>query len=140
MVQGITSVIIKTGNVKKLAAFYTDALGVPVHHDCPECVVLELGPGQWLVVHTDNKHDDVAIGEAPKAGRCGFGLKVADVDAAYKKLKGKVNFPMPPADEEWGARTVTGFDPEGNKISFVEERQKGARGSAAARSRQKVGA
>ncbi len=120
MIKGLFNVLIKSENVKKLASFYSGKLGLAVKHDCPDCVGLDLGNSQWLIIHKDDKGPSGDPG--PSAFRVGFGLLVDDVDAVYKKLEGDVKFPWEPADQEWGVRTVTGFDPEGHKIEFVQEK------------------
>ncbi|MBI5629700.1 MAG: VOC family protein [Elusimicrobia bacterium] len=124
-IRGFYNVIIKALDVEKVARFYSGVLGLPVHHDCPDCVVLNLGQDQWLVIHKDRKDiEDLKGAGGASASRCGFGFRVDDVDALYERLKDKVKFPKPPADEEWGARCVTGFDPEDNKIEFIQEKRK----------------
>lgn len=125
MIGKLYSVSIHSKEPKKLAAFYRDTLGFPVKQEGGEGVILDLG-GAWLVIQ---KSPTAAASARPAAEvsatpRYGLAIEVEDVDAVYKKLKSELNFEMAPEDEDWGARTVSGFDPEGNRIDFISVKAK----------------
>jgi methylmalonyl-CoA/ethylmalonyl-CoA epimerase len=47
-------------------------------------------------------------------------LRVADVDAAHQALLAHgVEIEDPPANQDWGSRTITLIDPDGNRIYFL---------------------
>lgn len=47
-------------------------------------------------------------------------FRVADVDEAHRTLVDRgVGFEDPPTNQEWGSRTVTLLDPDGNRIYFL---------------------
>ena len=137
MILGLYNFFITSDNVKKLSAFYTKTLHLKVHHDCPRCVVFDMGNGQYLVIlEPQGTLKAKAKGEKPAAAPAGlippikssgFGLRVDDVNAVYKKLKDDFKFSEEPQDEYGIRRTLTGFDPEGNKVNFIEEKTKAAR-------------
>lgn len=113
-------VVVKTANKKKLIKFYAETLGLGIRHDCPECAVLDLGKGQWLVLIHDKRFAPV---KNPKALRTTFGFRVHDVDEVYHQLKAKkVRFTATPEDQDWGARTVSAYDPDGNELEFIQEK------------------
>jgi catechol 2,3-dioxygenase-like lactoylglutathione lyase family enzyme len=47
-------------------------------------------------------------------------VRVADVDEAYRTLVARgVEVEDPPTNQDWGSRTVTLLDPDGNRIYFL---------------------
>src|SRR4051794_36904746 len=47
-------------------------------------------------------------------------VRVADVDAAYQALVDKgVEVEDPPTNQDWGSRTLTLLDPDGNRMYFL---------------------
>ena len=122
MVTGLRHFRISTKDLNKLLSFYRDTLGLPLQEQGPGWTSLLLGPKSQLIIQDDKDSPKPKPQQGPKPARCGFGLRVDDIDALYESLKGKMRFPLEPADEPWGARTVTGFDPDGNRVDFIQEK------------------
>jgi extradiol dioxygenase family protein len=125
VIKKLFSVVIRTGELAKLSKFYGEALGLKVTRQTKGEVVFDLG-GTALVLHLGRNEKTgtakVPAGAVPEASRTSFAVLVDDVDALYKSLKKSMEFPSPPENEDWGARTVSGFDPDGNKIDFIEKK------------------
>ena len=124
MIKGLCAIVIRTGDLPMLSQFYRETLRLKVVRQTKSEVVLDMA-GTQLVLHRgrDEKTGTAkVVGAVPEASRTSFAVLVDDVDALYKSLKKSVRFPTPPEDEEWGARTVSGFDPDGNKIDFVQKK------------------
>lgn len=118
MVKGLYTVVMWTPNTKRLAKFYSETIGLKVNHDCPMCTVLELQPDQSLVVHKDKSVKPL---KSPKNFRVSIGFKTENVDWTFSQLKTKkVKFTEPPTDRDWGARTASALDPDGNLIEFIQ--------------------
>lgn len=125
MIGKLYSVSVHSKEPKKLAAFYRDTLGFPVKQESGDGVILDLG-GAWLVIQKSPNAAAAARSttDSLAAPHYGLAIEVESVDAVYKKLKSALNFEMEPEDEDWGARTVSGFDPDGNRVDFIEVKVK----------------
>jgi predicted enzyme related to lactoylglutathione lyase len=116
-VQDIAGIILWTGDAPRLAAFYRDALRLPVHSDHGDFVAFELRPGVRLSV---GKHRNVT-GQAKDPFRVMVNLRVADIHAAHRALTGGgVPFLRPPERERWGGWVATLQDPDGNVIQLFQ--------------------
>ncbi|MBI4202632.1 MAG: VOC family protein [Chloroflexi bacterium] len=117
MIDGIAGVILWTDDVERLAAFYRDMLGLPVHSVRPDFVAFTLG-GLRLSV---GRHDGVS-GRSRDPYRVMVNLGVADIHDAYARMKQQgVVFLRPPAQEHWGGWVATFQDPDGNVLQLLQQ-------------------
>lgn len=117
MVKGIYAVLLKTTNIERLKDFYVKKLGLKAAHSCQTCAVLELG-GQRLTMQA-NPQAKTDLGETAPVS---FGLSVGDVSGLHKSLaKDGVRFSAAPKQEEWGATTASLLDPDGNRVTLIQE-------------------
>lgn len=121
MVKHLSAFILVSRQAPALAAFYRDALGIPLvdeqhgrealHYGCT------LGELHFAVHPVENWPG------APEVGRGGvrFAFRIADADASAASLAARgVRFEGP-SDEDWG-RTLRLRDPDGNYIELVQRR------------------
>ena len=106
----IGEVCLLTGNVARLAAFYSDLLGLPrtagddVHRTL-------LAQETMLTVYNDG-----SVKEGGGQNAC-LAFTVEDVDAEYRRLRAAgVTIVSPPEDRPWGARNLCCLDPDGNRV------------------------
>jgi len=105
--------VLHTPDVPGMRAFY-QGLGLKVHADYGTWVEFETGPAT-LALHES--------GEAEATRGAGVFLEVADVDALYRELKEKGLNADPPEDRDFGYRTFTLRDPQGNLVELGEPMQ-----------------
>ncbi|MCE5343344.1 MAG: VOC family protein [Eubacteriales bacterium] len=99
-----------TNDVRRLAAFYKQLLGVDNGSDDPVHQALPVGE-TTLTVYNDGsvKNDD-------NQNIC-LAFTVEDVDAEYRRLLSMgVVIVSPPADQPWGARNLCFLDPDRNQV------------------------
>lgn len=126
MKASLFAVSIRAKDVKKLAAFYKETFDFKVLMQNAGTALFDLGEGNKLVIQ---KLGEVGPeGKAalpadtlPGPSRYGMAFRVQDIDAFYKNMKTKLRISMAPVDEEIG-RSLSGFDPEGNRIDFIQEK------------------
>jgi len=106
-------VVLHTPDVAGMKAFY-QGLGLKVHADYGMWVEFETGPAT-LALH-ESKEDEATR-------NAGVFLEVEDVDALYRRLMEKGLAPSAPKDQDFGFRTFTLRDPQGNRIEFGEPMQ-----------------
>jgi lactoylglutathione lyase len=119
MIKGVNSVIIWTEDVKKLAPFYRDTLGLKASDTGDEFAVFELGGSQQLAL---GAHSEVK-GRSKEPNRVMINLDVDDAQAEYERLKGKgVQFIRPPSPEPQGDGMIiaTLQDPDGNTLQLFQ--------------------
>lgn len=122
----LSSISIRARDVKKLASFYKDTFELAVHRSGAHCVILTLGPELYLVIEKLGSFPEApkaAPEKTPGAGgpsRYGMAFEVDDLEAAVRKLKVKLGITSAPTREDWGALTVSGRDPEGNRIDLFQ--------------------
>jgi len=106
-------VVLHTPDIGGMKAFYEE-LGLKVHADYGMWVEFETGPAT-LALHQS--------GEAEATRHAGIFLEVEDVDALYLRLKERGLVVSDPRDQDFGYRTFTLRDPQGNQIEFGEPLQ-----------------
>lgn len=117
MINSLAGVIVWTDQLERMAAFYRDTLGLPVHSERPHFVAFQLG-GSRLSVGT---HAEVR-GPTKESVRVTVNLGVADIHAAYRELTARgVAFVRPPEREHWGGWIASFRDPDGNLLQLLQQ-------------------
>lgn len=117
MINGIAGVVFWTEDVDRLAHFYRDVLGLPVHSTRPNFVAFALGDLRLSV----GKHDGVS-GLAKDPYRVMVHLEVKDIQGAYASMKAHgVVFLRPPEREHWGGWVATFQDLDGNILQLLQQ-------------------
>jgi catechol 2,3-dioxygenase-like lactoylglutathione lyase family enzyme len=106
-------VVLYTPDVAGLRAFY-QGLGLKARADYGMWVEFETGPAT-LALHE--------AGEDEATRHAGVFLEVEDVDALYRRFKEKGLAVTEPRDQDFGFRTFTLRDPQGNLVEFGEPMQ-----------------
>ena len=121
MIEGVAGVILWTDDVERLAAFYTDVLGLTPHSATPEFVAFSFRNVRLSI----GRHDRVS-GEARDPYRVMVNLAVGDIDEVCGRLRGKsVFFLRPPEQERWGGWVATFKDPDGNILQLLQQPARG---------------
>ncbi len=105
--------VLHTPDVAGMKAFY-EGLGLKVHADYGTWVEFETGPAT-LALHES--------GAEEATRNAGVFLEVEDVDALYLRLKERGLAACEPKDQDFGFRTFTLKDPQGNQVEFGEPMQ-----------------
>lgn len=116
-----TGICLVTEDVLALASFYEQVLGLrgegsEIHK------AFQLDGGELAIFSTQGM-EGMAPGSMQGAGSGNFtlGLRVADVDAEYERVKALgVDFILHPTTHPWGNRSFWVRDPEGNILSFYQ--------------------
>jgi lactoylglutathione lyase len=119
MIKGVNSVVIWTEDVKKLADFYRDTLGLKVSDAGDEFAMFDLAGGPQLAL---GLHSEVK-GKSKEPDRVMVNLDVDDIQADYERLKAKgVQFVRPPSPEpaDQGMIIATLQDPDGNTLQLFQ--------------------
>ena len=102
MIKKISHITFPVSDLKKTVAFYENILGLKKTGEWSTYAIFDVG--------------GVELGLEP-GGKLEVYMLVDDVDKAYKELKKKgVKFIAEPKDQQWGGRTATIVDPDGNAI------------------------
>jgi catechol 2,3-dioxygenase-like lactoylglutathione lyase family enzyme len=117
-VGGLSSVLLNVSDLERSRRFYGDHLGLPLVAE-PEkdhVLVFLAGPTS-LVIHAHGDFKGSAVPGPEDPGAVLLFLSVDDVDAATEELRSAgVTVAAEPADQPWGERTATVFDPDGHPI------------------------
>lgn len=117
MINGVSGVIIWTGDHERLAAFYRDTLGLTPHSVRPNFVAFRWGEMRLSIGAHDHVH-----GETTEPYRVMVNLDTSDIHAAYKAFCDRgVEFVRPPEQEHWGGWVATFTDPDGNMLQLLEQ-------------------
>ena len=105
-------------DLKRMIAFYSDTLGLPLlaHDEAFHYARVDGGSVRiGLGAGEPNPELGVYVGV-----HTGIGFEVADLDAAYEALKAKgVTFSMPPKRQGWGGHMAMFLDPDGNVLQLI---------------------
>lgn len=115
MIKGINAVLISSRDVKRLADFYGDKVGLGL-------TVNDHGGGMHAEGEVGDTHFAIFPGgPAPQAkGPVTFSLHVDDVQKEYEKLmKRGVAFEGPPHDPGFGGMVANFRDPDGNGVCLM---------------------
>ena len=115
MIKGINAVLIHSRDVRRLAEFYRDKVGIPFQMD-------DHGGGLHAEAEVGSVH--VAIfpggGEPRDKGPVTLSLNVDDIDAEYEAMKKRgVSFEGPPAPAPFGGVLASFRDPDGNGVLLM---------------------
>ena len=119
MIQQLDGVVLRTSHLDVMIEFYSKVIGLQVAKKSKSGALLSVPQGGSIVLEAEEE------GAEPGSGgfRCFLTFKVADADAAYKKLtdRGGKFSGGPKADEFGvGARVFSLMDPDGNRVGFVQ--------------------
>ena len=128
MVERIDNVGIAVRDLAAAEAFYT-RLGFRVESrdDFPG-VLMTAGEARLYLFQANRSQTnqpDGGVRRSPELvgnppGIDHISLWVGDVDEAYRRLKAEgVTFAMEPADQDWGTRACSLYDPDGNVIFLL---------------------
>ena len=118
MITDMVGVIIWTEDVTRLAAFYRDTLGLPVHSERADFVAFDLPHGQRLSI---GQHSRVR-GRARDPYRIMLNMGVRDIQDAHRTLSERgVPFIRAPEREHWGGWIATFADPDGNLLQLLQQ-------------------
>ena len=118
MLTGIHSVLIWSEDVKRLAPFYRDVLGLEQQME-GEGFAVFLSNGAQLAI---GRHSEVK-GRSRDPNRVMVNFRVEDCQAEYERLnKQGVEFIRKPSKEGDGPTIATLLDPDGNVLQLFQER------------------
>ena len=128
MIDAINAILISTRDVRHLAEFYRDKVGIPL-------VINDHGGGLHAEAEVGHTHFAIFPGgsdPSPK-GPVAFSLHVDDIDMEYAALKARgVVFDAPPSPAPFGGVVASFRDPDGNGVCLMvwqsERKAKGASG------------
>ena len=124
MIEGVAGVVIWTGDLQKLLAFYQDVLGLSPHSVRPNFVAFKWGDMRLSI----GEHSEVR-GRASDPYRIMINLAVRDIHAEHRSLSDKgVEFIRPPEKEHWGGWVCTFSDPDGNVLQLLQQPAHGSGG------------
>jgi predicted enzyme related to lactoylglutathione lyase len=116
MIEELAGVVLWTGQMDAMVAFYREVLALPVHSLRPHFAAFQLGPARLSV----GLHDRVR-GQATDPYRIMVHLGVTDIHAEHARLAGAgLGFIRPPEQEEWGGWVATFRDPDGNILQLLQ--------------------
>ncbi len=118
MIKGLFAVTLKTSNLQKLAKFYSDVVGLRIEKNSSDVIMLRLGDGQMLVIQEDEHIKPISEPQTQLRGAIAF--QVENLEAVRKHLKDKKVKMDSVKKKGSGFEVITGFDPEGNRIDFVQ--------------------
>ena len=107
--------------------FYTELLGLPLHHLAPNGKFAELDTGVTHIALYTREAMSETLGReisAPDRNHPGFelGFKVDDVDAVFAEVVAAgAEAAVPPTTKFWGQRTAYVYDPDGHLVEFAQE-------------------
>jgi len=117
MIEGVGGVVIWTGDLDRLLAFYRDTLGLTPHSVRPDFVAFKWGDVRLSL----GSHSEVS-GQAGDPYRVMINLGVDDIHEARRRLSGAgVEFIRPPEKEHWGGWVATFADPDGNMLQLLQQ-------------------
>jgi catechol 2,3-dioxygenase-like lactoylglutathione lyase family enzyme len=114
MIMRIWNITFTVSDLVRSVEFYGDVLGIVKKYQFPDyagfdCGGVEIGLKTW------------GEREAVRQGEPILDLMVADIDAAWKNLRGKgVVFEGEPMETAWGSRFVQFRDPDGHLLQLVQ--------------------
>lgn len=118
-IRHINAISLNVADDARSASFYPRVFKANVIENGPDNIVVKLD-GILLNLL------DMKLAYAPTSpDRCVLPLEINiwldDVDAIYKQLLDRgVTFLAPPADQPWGIRNITFFDPDGHRFEMAQ--------------------
>jgi catechol 2,3-dioxygenase-like lactoylglutathione lyase family enzyme len=122
MFKKVSYIVLFTGDLPRLLAFYRDKLGLPVRRHVEGYVDFDLEAPRLAIY--DYRKMAARLGEAPIPPRpIGHRFEISfyceNVDATYETLLARgVEFRKPPTDMDWGQRVAWFEDPDGNLLEI----------------------
>ena len=117
MIERVAGVIIWTGDLERLSAFYRETLGLAPHSVRPDFVAFRWGDMRFSI----GLHSEVE-GSSAEPNRIMVNFEVEDIHEVYAALEAKgVSFRRPPEREHWGGWVCTFSDPDGNVLQLLQQ-------------------
>ena len=111
-----------TKNVPKLAAFYTEVLGVEADGDDTHVGLITEGCGMTIFSVEGMESLAPQAMQGAGTGCITIGFEVEDVDAEYDRLNAYgVEFVKLPTSHSWGTRSFWFRDPDRNIVNFFAD-------------------
>lgn len=118
LVHSVGAILLISDDAEKLAAFYREALGLPLEDEVHEGVPLHYGCEIGSVHFAIHPSTDWPGDQAPNAQSPVIVLYTSDIQSAYQRLVAHGVQATPPFDH--GFATLTAFrDPDGNNIQVM---------------------
>ena len=120
-------VVLIVTDLEASVQFYTEMLGLPLHHLAPNGKFAELDTGVTHIALYTREAMSETLGReisAPDRDHPGFelGFKVDDVDAVFAELVAAgVEAAVQPTTKFWGQRTAYVYDPDGHLVEFAQD-------------------
>jgi catechol 2,3-dioxygenase-like lactoylglutathione lyase family enzyme len=122
MIKNVDNVGVAVRDFRAAAEFY-GKLGFQTQFQQGDSASFRAGEAVLYVFQTSSSAPPVAravslTGNAPGIDHISF--RVDDVDQSAERLRAAgVNIETGPEDQDWGSRTITMLDPDGNRIWFL---------------------
>lgn len=114
--------IVLCDDLERMKAFYRDLFDFRVRVETPTVIALEAGSVTLCLRKRTRNYDGRSAGPQSPGVQLAFRVAPGDVEPCHEQLKQKgVTILDPPADQEWGHRTVYFSDPEGNILEIYAE-------------------
>jgi catechol 2,3-dioxygenase-like lactoylglutathione lyase family enzyme len=123
MIQGVDNIGICVRDLGRTVSFY-EKLGFTKAFENDRGCTLIAGSSKLFVfqtkAHAKSVHREFSLFENPP-GIDHISFLVDDIDKTYTALKARgIKFSSKPAEQDWGARTVTLNDPDGNNLYLLQ--------------------
>ena len=116
MIDGVAGVILWTGDLEALTAFYRETLGLTPNSVRPDFVSFRWGDVRLGL----GRHDHID-GPTREPYRVMINLGVGDIHVVHRDLTAKgVKFIRPPEQEHWGGWVATFQDLDGNVLQLIQ--------------------
>ena len=116
----LANVCLISGDVKRLAGFYENILGIKAKWSGPDYAELDTGSSVLAIFSFDAQQRYIPdVTDAAKNRSVILEFRVSDADREYRRLQGLVtNWVKPPTTQPWGTRSIYFRDPDGNLVDF----------------------
>ena len=109
MAAKLTYAILFVAEMDRAVKFYRDTLGFTLKFSSPEWSEFQTGETTLALHRASDEHPP---------GKVELGIGVPDLHAFYKEMSAKgVQFPMPPAKQDFGGELARFTDSEGARVS-----------------------
>jgi catechol-2,3-dioxygenase len=120
-IRNLDYVVLLCDNLEHMKSFYHEILGFPIYRNWEDWVEMQVGPVLLTLRKRGRSYDGSKL--PGSAGvQLAFRVSPAEVDACYLELREKqVEIIDPPADQDYGHRTLFFKDPKGNILEIYAD-------------------